>query len=148
MAPKSNRLPTKSAALVRRARKAQLALAAGIVLFPATSSALSPADLQRAADKSNGGLPRMVAANLRQEKITVSGMNLIYLYTHTTKTSGQLQPLNLSVSQRPYLFPEICTDSFTGRMLREGTTFQYVYRGTDGGVAGEVIINPADCNGR
>lgn len=143
--PSGNHL-TRLVAIKRLTRP--VALFAAAISMSVPSLALTTADLQKAADRVNTRLPRMVAPSLRQERATVTGMELTHLYTHTELTWAQLQPMRLSVTQRPYIFPRICTESYTGRMLREGVTIHYVYRGVDGGLAGEVFIRPADCNGR
>ena len=92
---------------IRRVSRVSFAIFA--VLTHASSLALTESDLQQAADRSNVRLPRMVAPNLRQERVAVNGRELTYSYTHLTQTAAQLQSMQLSTTQRPYIFPEICT---------------------------------------
>jgi hypothetical protein len=87
----------------------------------------------------------MVAPTLRQEKSTIFNGVMTNIYTEVTKTAYELAPMNLSVTQRPFIFPSICQTNDTGRMLREGYSFRYLYYGKDGKLAGQLIITPADC---
>ena len=87
----------------------------------------------------------MVAPTLRQEKSTVRNGVMTNSYTEVSRTAHELAPMNLSVTQRPFIFPEICKTNDTGRMLREGYSFRYLYYGKDGKLAGQLIITPADC---
>jgi len=87
----------------------------------------------------------MVAKGLRQEKVQVSGSTVIYRYTHLGMSAAKLREMRLPVTQRPYIFPQICKEANTGRLLREGISFRYIYIGNDGGVGGELQISPSDC---
>jgi hypothetical protein len=106
---------------------------------------LDQTKLNEVVARMNGKLPAMVANQLRQEKVEVSGMTLINRYTHTAMNAAQLREMRLDVTQRPYIYPRICQDADTGRMLREGVTFRYIYFGNDGGVGGQLQISPLDC---
>jgi hypothetical protein len=96
-------------------------------------------------ERQNRNLPSMVANQLRQEKMEVSGSSIVYRYTHLGLSAAQLREMRLEATQRPYIFPRICQEADTGRMLREGVSFRYVYIGNDGGVGGQLQIFPADC---
>lgn len=96
-------------------------------------------------DRLNKGRPTMVAPTLRQEKSTVFNGVMTNIYTEVTRTAHELASMNLSVTQRPFIFPAICQTNDTGRMLREGYSFQYLYYGRDGKLAGQLIIMPIDC---
>jgi hypothetical protein len=87
----------------------------------------------------------MVAKQLRQERVEVSGSSLVYRYTHIGLSAAQLREMRLEVTQRPYIFPRICQEAATGRLLREGVSFLYIYLGNDGGVGGQLQISPSDC---
>lgn len=101
--------------------------------------------LNEIIDHQNSNLPAMVAKDLRQERVRVSGSTVIYRYTHLSMSAARLRDLHLEVTQRPYIYPRICQDAATGRMLREGISFRYVYVGNDGGVGGELQVKPSDC---
>lgn len=109
----------------------------------------SPLDqkLQPYLARLNQRLPAMVAPTLRQEKSTVFNGVMTSIYTEVTRTAAELAQMNLSVTQRPFIFPAICQTNDTGRMLREGYSFRYLYYGKDGKLAGQLIITPADCAG-
>lgn len=109
---------------------------------------LTVAELNRVAARSNQGLPRMVAKELRQELVEVAKMTLVYNYTHLTLDSGQLRGMRLEVTQRPFVLPSLCSDPDSGRMLREGVRFRYVYHGRDGRVGGELLLAQSDCSER
>ena len=109
---------------------------------------LTVAELNHVAARGNQGLPRMVGKDLRQEPIEVSGMTLVYNYRHLKLDSGQLRGMRLKVTQRPHVLPSLCGDPDSGRMLREGVRFRYVYRGRDGRVGGELVLAQADCSDR
>jgi hypothetical protein len=87
----------------------------------------------------------MVAKELRQEKVQAIGSTIVYRYTHLRLNSAQLRDMRLEATQRPYVYPRICQEADTGKMLREGVSFRYVYIGSDGGVGGDFQISPSDC---
>lgn len=101
--------------------------------------------LNDVVERKNRSLPAMVANQLRQEKVEVIGSSVVYRFTHLGLNAAQLREMRLEVTQRPYIFPRICQEADTGRMLREGVSFQYVYLGNDGGVGGQIQISPSDC---
>lgn len=103
------------------------------------------AKAKQVIDRSNAKLPAMVAPTLRQERIAVYNGVVTYAYTVTTKTGAELAPMNLGATQRPYIFPALCQASDTGRMLREGYRFRYLYYGRDGKIAAQLIFLPSDC---
>ena len=109
---------------------------------------LTAAELDRVAARSNQSLPRMVAKDLRQDPIEVFGMTLVYNYKHLTLDSGQLRGMRLEETQRPYVLPSLCADPDSGRMLREGVRFRYVYRGRDSRVGGEFLLSQLNCSDR
>ena len=96
-------------------------------------------------ERQNRNLPTMVANQLRQEKMEVSGLSIVYRYTHLGLNAAQLREMRLDVTQRPYIFPRMCQEADAGRMRREGVSFRYVYIGKGGGVGGQLQISPADC---
>jgi len=101
--------------------------------------------LQPYANNYNTKLPAMVAPGIRQDPVTVYNGVIAFNYVFISKTAGELASLNLETSQRSQLFPAICNASDTGRMLREGISFRYVYFGRDGKVAAQIIVMPSDC---
>jgi len=107
--------------------------------------ALSPGQLNDVVERQNRGLPVMVAKELRQEKVQVVGSTIVYRYTHLRLDAAQLRNMRLETTQRPYIYPRICQEADTGRILREGVSIRYVYLGSDGGVGGGFQISPSDC---
>ena len=101
--------------------------------------------LRSAVARLNQGLPRMVAKDLRQEVAYVQGMTLIFNYTHLSLTSSDLRRMNLAQTQLPYILPGLCSAADTGRMLREGIQFRYVYTARDGGVGADFVLAKSDC---
>lgn len=96
-------------------------------------------------ERYNKRLPSMVAPTLRQELTSAAKNEITFSYTEITKTALELAPLNLAITQRPYIFPSICQASDTGRMLSEGISFKYLYYGKDGKLAAQLIFQPNDC---
>lgn len=121
-------------------------LASLLVAMVCPAAAIDTRDLNRVADRGNQGLPRMVAKDLRQERIEVDGLTVVYLYTHLALDSTQLRGMRLETTQRPFILPQLCTASDTGRMLREGVKFRYVYRGRDGAIGGDMVLAQSDCH--
>ena len=125
------------------------AMFAGLIPYLSVAQALvtNPLDLKAKpyVDRYNKGLPTMIAATLRQERSSVFNGAMTFAYTEVTKTAAQLAPMNLAVTQRSYIFPSICQAPDTGRMLREGFTFQYLYFGKDGKLAAQLVFLPVDC---
>jgi hypothetical protein len=125
---------------------------ASISLFSAASKSTeiftNPLDAkyQRAIDRYNSKLPTMVAPSLRQERASLFNGVITYRYTSITKTSAELARMNLEDKQRPYIFPAICKAPDTGRMLREGASFRYLYFGKDGNMGAQLIFIPSDCS--
>jgi hypothetical protein len=122
---------------------------AGLIpcLSAAQALATNPLDIKAKpyVDRLNKGLPTMVAATLRQERISIFNGAMAFAYTEVTKTAAQLAPMNLSVTQRQFIFPAICQAPDTGRMLREGYSFRYLYYGKDGKLAAQLVFLPVDC---
>jgi len=106
------------------------------------------ARMKHSVDEQNARLPAMVAPTLRQEKVSAMNGVLTNTYTVINKTAAELAPMNLSVTNRPYIFPDICKAPDTGRMLRDGVSFKYLYLGNDGKLAAQIIIMPSDCKGQ
>ena len=111
------------------------------------SLGINPLDskARQAIERNNTKLPAMVAPTLRQEQIAVHNGVVTYAYTVITKTAIELASMNLGATQRPYIFPAICQAGDTGRMLREGYRFRYLYFGRDGNIAAQLIFVPSDC---
>lgn len=105
-------------------------------------------DLSRAAARANQGLPRMVANDLRQDRVYVTRMTLVYQYTHLSLDSGQLRRMRLEETQPAFILPQLCSASDTGRLLREGVRFRYVYLGRDGSVGGDLVLSMSNCGDR
>ena len=139
---------------VRIFRIAQRFTLAVIVATPIMTHAqglyVNPLDakMKRGLDAQNAKLPTMVAPTLRQEKMSVMNGVLTNTYTVINKTAAELVKMNLSVTQRPYIFPDICKAPDTGRMLKDGVSFKYLYLGNDGKLAAQIIIMPVDCKGQ
>lgn len=123
----------------------QVVLVGTSAAFSLPALALDARDVAAVVAKQNEYLPRMVAKDLRQERLESSGMTLIYKYTHLSLDSAQLRAMNLAVTQRPYILPGLCTASDTSRTLREGVSYRYVYRGSDGVVASDFVLSQVDC---
>lgn len=101
--------------------------------------------LQKYADRYNATLPTMVAPTLRQDRLSVFNGVMTYQYTEVTKTGTELARMNLESTQRPYIFPAICKSSDTGRMMRDGVSFRYLYVGKDGKLGAQLVFIPSDC---
>lgn len=114
-----------------------------LVALPAT--AVDAQSLARVAERSNQGLPKMVAKDLRMDRVDASGQTITHHYTHLALNSAQLRAMRLEATQRPHIAPPLCAASDTGRMLREGVRFRYVYRGSEGAVGGDLVVTQSDC---
>ena len=116
---------------------------------PSAELVTNPLDKKLSAyvDRYNEKLPTMVAPTLRQERISVFNGVMTYSYTDVSRTGKQLTTLNLEVAQRPYIFPAICKAPDTGRMLRDGVSFRYLYYGNDRQLAAQLVFVAADCAG-
>ena len=147
-----NQLRTRSKTKSKSAHALWLGIAMAINLVPATSIAevlvTNPWDkkLQPYVDESNSRLPAIVAPSVRQERDSVFNGVLTHSYTILAKTAAELIKSNLAATQRPLIFPSICNDPYTGRMLREGVTFRYMYFGKDGKPAAQLVFFPSDCS--
>lgn len=123
----------------------QVVLLGASAAFSLPSAALDAQGIASVVARQNEYLPRMVAKDLRQERLESSGMTLIYQYTHLSMDSAQLRAMNLAVTQRPYILPGLCSAPDTSRTLREGVRYRYIYRGRDGVIASDFVFSQADC---
>lgn len=130
---------------------AYLGIVASVVTSPCNSLAQAlvenpwDAKLKPYIQRLNTKLPTMVAPTLRQERISVFNGVINHSYTETSRTAAELMAMNLAETQRPHIFPSICKAPDTGRMLREGISFRYLYYGKDGKLAAQLIFMPVDC---
>lgn len=117
------------------------------ILFAASISHAQVTDkqLRAVADRYNQSLPRMVAPTLRQEKVQVDGMVFTYVFTDTNRSGKQMKAANLLAGVTKDIFPEICQAPDTGRVLREGVTYRYVYFGNDRAIGAELVVRTGDC---
>lgn len=112
------------------------------------AGALQPAELSRVASRYNVDLPREVAADVRQERVQAVGMTLTFAYTFLSHSASQVRRSNFAENRRAALVPGLCGAPDTGRMLREGTTFRYVYYGSDGQVGAKLDVSASACRVR
>jgi len=110
--------------------------------------AVSHGQLMQVAERYNQQLPRMVAKNVREERMTVEAMTLVYTYRHLVRTEQGFRSTDLAATQRADILPKLCGDRDTGRRLREGVTFRYRYLSVEGAVVGVVELADRDCRGR
>ena len=96
----------------------------------------------------NKGSPTMVAPTLRQERSTVFNGAVTLAYTAVTKNAAELAAMNLAAVQRSFIYPAICEAPDTGRMLREGYSFRYLYYGKDGKLGAQLVFLRSDCFAR
>lgn len=129
---------------------ALLAILAAPSLVLAQALYVNPLDakLKRVVDAQNARLPTMVAPTLRQERVSAVNGVVTYTYTVIDKTAAELAPMSLATTQRPYIFPDICKARDTGRMIKDGVSFKYLYLGKDSKLAAQIVIIPADCKGQ
>ena len=140
---------TKSASGTSRCLIRGVALLAtvGSSIVAAQSLVTNPLDLKARPyiENYNKGLPTMVAPTLRQERSTVFNGAVTFAYTAVTKNATELAAMNLAAVQRPYIYPAICEAPDTGRMLREGYSFRYLYYGKDGKLGAQLVFLRSDC---
>lgn len=104
--------------------------------------------LKKVLETQNAKLPTMVAPGMRQEKASVMNGVLTHTYTILSKSTQELKAMNVGERQRSSMFPGICQDPFTSRLLRDGVAFKYVYLGNDGMIAAQIFIGAEDCRGK
>ncbi len=104
-------------------RSIALAVAA---LAPFAAHAYDRAAVQHEIDEMNQSLPAMVSPVLREEPIRFAGGSLIYSFTRVGPASGDTAR-DLNVTARGYLLQQLCSDTDTRQMMREGLTFSFTY---------------------
>lgn len=124
-----------------------IVIAIGPAMAVAQQLVTNPLDMKAKPfiESYNKGLPTMVAPTLRQERSTVLNGTVTMAYTAVTKNAAELVAMNLAARQRPHIYPAICEAPDTGRMLREGYSFRYLYYGNDGKLGAQLVFLQSDC---
>lgn len=110
--------------------------------------AVSHAELRQLAERYSQQLPRMVAQNVQEERMTFEALTLVYTYRHLVLPEQSFRSTDLAAMQRADILPKLCADPYTRRSFREGVTFRYRYLSVEGAVVGIVEFADRDCRGR
>lgn len=103
------------------------------------------ADLEKLIGRQNESLPRVIAPDVRQEKVSVSGLTLINRYTMLSATRNQLMKSNFENVQRRDTTSSVCKDPFTSRILRDGVSFRYMHYDKDNFLGSDFTVSLRDC---
>jgi len=102
--------------------------------------------LKQTSEKTNKSLPMILSGDIRLEStIPGPGLKLTYLYTLLSYSSTDPNVRAWIQSNRMTVLNGVCTSADMKPFIQYGVQLVYLYRGNDGGVAGEIIINPDDC---
>ena len=102
--------------------------------------------LRQAAGQINRGLPMMVDQYTRMDStVPGPGKKLTYLYTLVSVNSADVSQQQLQDALGTSVRNGVCTNRDMQFLVNSGVQFVYLYRGGDGGVIGDVVVNPQDC---
>lgn len=102
--------------------------------------------LRQASNKINGGLPMMVDKETRLEStVPGPGKKWTYLYTITSATSSDISQIELQDALAVVIRNGVCTSEDMAVFVKNGVQIIYRYRGSDGGIIGDIVVNPQDC---
>lgn len=102
--------------------------------------------IRQASAEMNKTLPRMVDRDTRLDStVAAPGRKLIYLYTLVSVTSTEVTQGQLHSALFETLKNGVCTAERGRFYMDNGANIVYMYRGSDGGIIGELVISPSDC---
>lgn len=102
--------------------------------------------LRQASNKVNGGLPMMVDKETRLESTMPGpGKKWTYLYTITSMTSSDVTQQELQSALAANIRNGVCTNKDMTVFVKNGVQIVYRYRGNDGSIIGDIVVNPQDC---
>lgn len=102
--------------------------------------------LTKTANQMNGRLPMMVDKETRLDTtVGGPGKKFTYLYTFVNYSSQEIssQKLNSSLSQN--IRNGACSAKEMEVFFKNDVQVTYKYRGKDGLIIGDIIVNPGDC---
>ena len=102
--------------------------------------------LRQASNQFNRSLPMMVDKYTRLEStMTGPGKKWTYLYTLVSMNSSDVSQHQIQDALGANIRNGVCTNKKTQAFVKDGVQVVYRYRGGDGGIIGDVVVNPQDC---
>lgn len=117
--------------------------------FPisARPAQLSDRELSVIVSKANESLPMMLDRDTRADtSMAYPGLTLAYFYTYLPASAAEIkQEALLESAAYKSVRSQVCGSPNSKRLLSDGVTFQYIYRGNDGVEAFRFSIASSDC---
>lgn len=95
---------------------------------------------------ANANLPVMVDKQTRLDKVVAGpGAQLTYLYTLPDLASSDVSASWITVDVKPKVTRDVCDTPLLRRLLANGATLVYAYKGKDGVDINQFRITDGDC---
>ena len=102
--------------------------------------------LRQASNQVNSGLPMMVDKETRLDSTMPGpGKRWTYLYTITSTSSSEVSQQQLQNALGSNIKSYVCSNKDMVAFVKNGVQIIYKYRGNDGKIIGDIIVNPQDC---
>ena len=102
--------------------------------------------LRQASNNLNSGLPLMIDKETRLESTMPGpGKRWTHLYTLVSVNSSEVTQQQLQYALGANIKNGVCTNKEMADFVKSGVQIVYRYRGSDGGIIGDVVVNPQDC---
>ena len=102
--------------------------------------------LRQSSNKVNSSLPMMVDKGTRLDStLPGPGKKITYLYTTLSMQSSEVTQQRLQQRLGVRIRNSVCTSKDMKVFLDNGVQIVYRYRGSDGGIIGDVTVNPGEC---
>ena len=102
--------------------------------------------LRQASNQINGTLPMVIDKETRLEStMSGPGKKWTYLYTLISVNSSDVSQQQLQNALGTNIKNGVCTNTSMAPFVKNGVKVVYRYRGKDGGIIGDVVVNPQDC---
>lgn len=122
--------------------------------LPAVSEQAKPVDstpdpiktINELVKSANANLPAMVDKQTRLDKVVAGpGAQLTYLYTLPDLASSDVSASWITVDVKPKVTRDVCDTPLLRRLLANGATLVYAYKGKDGVDINQFRITDGDC---
>lgn len=99
-----------------------------------------------ASSMVNRDLPRMLDRDTRMDTTIIGpGRKFTYMMTLVNYSSSDIDHVQLKQMLGTSIRNGVCTAEFMRVFIRNNVTIVYRYRANDGGMIGDIVVSPTDC---
>jgi hypothetical protein len=103
--------------------------------------------LTKTASQINGRLPVMVDKETRLDStVGGPGKKFTYLCTLVNFSAQEISWQHFSSTLSPNIRNSVCSSKEMEVFVKNGVQVVYNYRGKNGVIVGDIVVNPSDCN--